>query len=160
MNPYPANSDNRCDITIRQLLPGTDAEELVMLFENIAAEENWKPDTAIRDYVGSSTYLAAFSEGELVGGIQVVRSSSDAAWWPSRTVWPECDPGSSGDIGPVMCGALEALQANWHPRTSPRMHTNCLPDIRTSRNAAKSDRAEQDALGRNLHPSFTHSPRH
>src|SRR5665213_2615485 len=96
------------DIRIELIrLPDPRIYDLLALFEQISAEENWQPGTALRDHIESSMYIAALADNELVGGVQLVLPRDKTNWWPSRAVWPECDPTSTSNICHVLIMALQ-----------------------------------------------------
>ena len=65
-----------------------EACQLVALLERIAAELSWQPGEQLRNYVAVAVHFAAYVDGTLAGGLQLVPSAGCAAL-PCERVWPE-----------------------------------------------------------------------
>lgn len=78
-----------------------DIEDVVRLFEEIAAAEGWKPEGELRAHVLCSTYFGLWqpgsngtqnsglrNRGTVIGGLQLVHPDA-AGKLPSQRVWPE-----------------------------------------------------------------------
>jgi hypothetical protein len=88
-----------------------DLEEIIALFEQIAAAEGWQPDGELRAHVARSTYFGLWRDDineagilgedrEIGGGLQLVRPDHNGAL-PTQRVWPEialADPDSAAHI--------------------------------------------------------------
>lgn len=68
-----------------------ETERLIWMFEGIAGEEGWQPGDQLRAFVQSSVYFMLTVEGELAGGLQLVRPST-LGFLPGHAVWPELPP--------------------------------------------------------------------
>ena len=79
---------------------------LVDMFLQIAREEKWQPGDALGAYCDGSAYVGLYLADTPVGGIQMVLPSSRGVWWPSRDIWPECEPVGRSDVGHVMIMGL------------------------------------------------------
>ena len=78
-----------------RLVARREIEELVRLFEKIAAAEEWEPRGALELWQERSVYFGLEVNGRLAGGLQLVRPD-DKGTLPYQTIWPEV-PVTSGD---------------------------------------------------------------
>ncbi|WP_119324950.1 N-acyl amino acid synthase FeeM domain-containing protein [Capsulimonas corticalis] len=82
-----------------------DVDEIVRLFERLAAEEGWEPGDNLRIDRHRSVYFAGRSDHELAGGLQMVLGDGSNAL-PSQRVWPEIDLSGRSDVAHVVILAL------------------------------------------------------
>ena len=81
------NDLQRRAATVRQC--GADeATQLVELLERIAAELAWQPGEQLRDYQAQAVHFAAYVEGVLAGGMQLVPAPL-CQTLPCELVWPD-----------------------------------------------------------------------
>ena len=81
----PCQSENALIVLIT--LPG-EATELLAVLEDIAAELSWQPGEQLRKYEGQAVHFAAFVDGILAGGMQLVPASL-CGTLPCELVWPD-----------------------------------------------------------------------
>ena len=72
---------------VRQCTPG-EASQLVDLLERIAAELSWQPGEQLRDFEAHAVHFAAYVDGALAGGLQLVPASL-CGTLPCEQVWPD-----------------------------------------------------------------------
>lgn len=65
-----------------------EVESLLVLLEGIAAELSWQPGDQLRDDAGQAVHFAAYVDGALAGGLQLVPASSCDVL-PCERVWPD-----------------------------------------------------------------------
>jgi hypothetical protein len=94
------------DLTTR-LIGAADQDALLRLFEAISEEQGWHSDGQLRAYGEQSVYFGAYLNGELVGGLQLVRGNEDGLL-PCRSVWPELDLAGRMDVADIALLALKA----------------------------------------------------
>lgn len=61
---------------------------LIELLERIATELSWKPGEQLRAYSAEAVHFAAYVDGTLAGGLQLV-PASQCVTLPCELVWPE-----------------------------------------------------------------------
>ena len=81
-------------------------EALVCLFEDVAGEEGWLPEGALRLWSDRSLYFALEVEGRLAGGLQLVREDRRGTL-PCQSLWPEAAPGPLGRCAHVTVLAMQ-----------------------------------------------------
>ncbi len=70
-------------------LCGADEENLlIMVLEQIAADLTWQPGQQLRDYQAQAVHFAAYADGELAGGMQLVPATLSKTL-PCEAIWPE-----------------------------------------------------------------------
>lgn len=119
-------SRGQADITV--LTKPDEQEQLILLFEWIAAMEGWQPEEALRHYGERSVYLAALLNGEMQGGAQLVLPDATGKL-PGRYVWPEIDQTGGAPAAHVTVLAL-LPQARGHVSLFGRL---CVELWRTCR---------------------------
>ena len=67
---------------------------MATFFERIARQEGWQPGGQLRAHGNASIYFAAYVDGELAGGMQVVLPAPGEPF-PFHGVWPEVREASS-----------------------------------------------------------------
>lgn len=75
-----------------QITDTEEVETLVGLFENVARVEGWQPEDALRHNRENSVYFGLYVQGQLAGGLQLVRSvlrDDSRGVLPCQVVWPE-----------------------------------------------------------------------
>jgi len=70
------------------LAPGAETDALIELFERMAAELSWQPGEQLRNYEAQAVHSAAYVDGILAGGLQLVPASLCRAL-PCELVWPD-----------------------------------------------------------------------
>ena len=80
--------DAHSGIRVVKLTELGEVEALVQLFEEVAAEEKWEPNGALRLWLQRSAYFALEVQGKFVGGLQLVQPDVSGAL-PCQAVWPE-----------------------------------------------------------------------
>lgn len=65
-----------------------EAEQLVELLERIAVELSWQPGEQLRNYETQAVHFAAYIDGGLAGGMQLVPAAL-CHTLPCELVWPE-----------------------------------------------------------------------
>jgi|ThiBiot_300_plan_2_1041538.scaffolds.fasta_scaffold64628_1 hypothetical protein len=85
-----------------------EAEPLLTLFENIAQEQNWKPSNQLRAYPTSSISFGLEVDGNLAGGLQLVRNT-EVEGMPCTSVWPELNLQGCNNMADI---ALLAIKPN------------------------------------------------
>ena len=73
--------------TVRQCTAEED-DHLVELLEQIAAELSWQPGEQLRKYQAQAVHFAAYVDGNLAGGLQLVPASLSETL-PCELVWPD-----------------------------------------------------------------------
>ncbi len=71
-----------------RLCEADEATALIGLLERIAAELAWQPGEQLRSYQPAAVHFAAYVEGVLAGGLQLVPATR-CATLPCELVWPE-----------------------------------------------------------------------
>lgn len=99
-------SDTNSAVRVVRLTETPEVEALVRLFEGIAATEGWEPGGALRSWVDRSIYFALEVNGELIGGLQLVRPDTGGRL-PCQSVWPEVPVDPSGHCAHVAILALD-----------------------------------------------------
>ena len=110
--------DTDSNVRVVQLEEATEKETLVRLFETVAAAEGWQPEGALRHGAERSIYFALERQGQLIGGLQLVRPDA-RGMLPPQSLWPEVSIGSGDRCGHVAVLALhEAFRGQpllfWH----------------------------------------------
>lgn len=62
--------------------------QLIELLEQIATELSWQPGQQLRDYRDQAVHFAAYADGALAGGMQLVPATLSQTL-PCEAVWPE-----------------------------------------------------------------------
>jgi len=89
-----------------QLLSGSaETEELRRLFAQIADEQGWQPGVQLQTLGSTSVYLALRLGGEIIGGLQLVRSDNEFEL-PCLGIWPEINLDGQTDIAHIRILAL------------------------------------------------------
>jgi hypothetical protein len=88
----PLWRDAERGVRVLRLTRPSEKEELVRLFESVAAAEGWQPEGALRRWRDRSLYFSLEVEGRLSGGIQVVLPDA-AGSLPYQEIWPELPVG-------------------------------------------------------------------
>lgn len=65
-----------------------EASLLVAMLEQIAAELSWQPGEQLRNYVAEAVHFAAYIDGALAGGLQLVPAAG-CITLPWERVWPD-----------------------------------------------------------------------
>ena len=73
--------------TVR-LCDGAESDRLVGSLEGIAAELGWQPGRQLHDYQAQAVHFAAYVDGVLAGGMQLVPAAR-CHTLPCELVWPE-----------------------------------------------------------------------
>ncbi len=68
-----------------------EVEQMICLLEQVAFEEGWVPGCGLRAWIQSSVYFAVLIDGQLAGGMQLVRPTVTGRL-PCHDVWPELMP--------------------------------------------------------------------
>lgn len=71
-----------------QICGDEEAGQLVGQLETVAAELSWQPGSQLRSYAASAIHFAAYVDGVLAGGLQLVPSALSETL-PCELVWPE-----------------------------------------------------------------------
>ncbi len=103
--------NKRGAVTVTHLSGPADVEGLLVVFEEIAAQEGWCPGGQLRAYTEPAYHLAAQVEGVIVGGMQIVRSALHSM--PYRAVWPEIEVHAAGEVAEV---TILAVRPEWRGR--------------------------------------------
>lgn len=74
--------------TAFQVYDGAETTRLVEVLEGIAAELDWQPGQQLQTYAPSAVHFAAYADGTLAGGMQLVPAPLCGAL-PCELVWPE-----------------------------------------------------------------------
>lgn len=69
-------------------IKATEAEAVICLFEEIAADEGWQPGDQIRAHAARSVHFGVWVGELLVGGLQLI-TPDEAGEVPTHLVWPE-----------------------------------------------------------------------
>lgn len=96
-------------IVVQQIHRTAGINNLIELFQRVAAEEAWQPEGQLEAHTCNSTYFGVWVGEQLVGGLQLVQPDG-AGKLPSHKVWPELaidDPNSAMHI------ALLAVDKDW-----------------------------------------------
>ena len=80
-------------------------DTLLTLFERVASEQGWQPGNQMRYHTDNSIFFAAYVNGKLAGGLQLV-IPDDTGLLPSHAVWPDVDLTVSKKGGHVAVLAL------------------------------------------------------
>lgn len=81
-------NDASTGVEVVRLTAWHEKEELIRVFEAIAAEEGWQPGNALRCWQDRSVYFGLRIHGTLAGGLQLVVPGLDGTL-PCQSVWPE-----------------------------------------------------------------------
>ncbi len=65
-----------------------EAVQLIELLEQIAADLSWQPGQQLREYQAQAVHFAAYADGVLAGGMQLVPATLSQTL-PCELVWPE-----------------------------------------------------------------------
>ena len=93
-------------VRVVRLSAPKEIEELVRLFEDVAQKEGWQPSGALRLWLERSVYFALELNGQLIGGLQMVRPDP-MGMLPSQSLWPEVQIGSPGRCNHIAVLALQ-----------------------------------------------------
>ena len=74
--------------TAVRLCDAAETIRIIEVLEGIAAELSWQPGEQLRNYEAPGVHFAAYVDGEMAGGLQLVPGSSRTAL-PCELVWPE-----------------------------------------------------------------------
>jgi hypothetical protein len=99
--------DAESGVRVVRLTEATEIEALVRLFEAVAAAEGWQPEGALRRWQHRSVYFALKPQGEMAGGLQLVRPDASGTL-PCQALWPEIPVDPAGGHAHVAILALEA----------------------------------------------------
>lgn len=94
----PLCEDSESSVIVTRSTGMDETNNLVHLFENVAAKEGWQPDGALRLWLDRSVYFSLHKNGILAGGLQLVLPDA-LGGLPYQTVWSEV---------PVPIGAHQA----------------------------------------------------
>lgn len=83
-----------------------DLEPLLLFFEQIAQEQDWRPGDQLRAYQDRSVYFALHRDGRLIGGLQLVPGRVGEKL-PCQSVWPELELAGRDDIANIALLALD-----------------------------------------------------
>lgn len=75
-------------LSVSSLSAFRETDALIGLLEEIAAELSWQPGEQLRDYASQAVHFAAYIDGALAGGLQLVPASACAVL-PCERVWPD-----------------------------------------------------------------------
>lgn len=81
-------------------------EELLLLFERVAREQNWQPGEQLRAYGSHSVYFALMMGDQVCGGLHLVLGGAGTTL-PCLSVWPELELGGRADVADIALLALE-----------------------------------------------------
>jgi hypothetical protein len=81
-------SDPASSVRVVRLVEPEEIETLVCLFEEVAEQERWQPNGALRLWLERSVYFAVEVQGQIVGGLQLVLPDASRTL-PCQSVWPE-----------------------------------------------------------------------
>jgi len=109
----PLWSDAHSDVRVVRLTDAVEIETLICFFEEIAIEQNWKPDGALRLWQNSAVYFALEKDGMLIGGLQLVVEPDLQGRLPYQSVWPEVQ---ISDASQAAHAAILALQEEYRGR--------------------------------------------
>jgi len=102
----PPNRDTNA-IIIRLVTSPAESASILDLFEQVAADEGWQPQGALRLHAQNARHLAAYDGNTLLGGVQVVLPSPDQAP-PYLTVWPDIALAKSSHTAHITVLAFQA----------------------------------------------------
>lgn len=71
-----------------RLCDTAESDRLISVLEGIAAELGWQPGRQLRSYASASVHFAAYVDGVLAGGMQLVPAAL-CQTLPCELVWPE-----------------------------------------------------------------------
>lgn len=74
--------------TAVQVCDPVESGRLISVLEGIAAELNWQPGQQLRSYASAAVHFAAYADGVLAGGMQLVPAPF-CETLPCELVWPE-----------------------------------------------------------------------
>ena len=80
--------DNQQREAVVQTCGPEETVQLIELLEQIAADLNWQPGQQLRDYQTQAVHFAAYANGALAGGMQLVPATLSKTL-PCEAVWPE-----------------------------------------------------------------------
>jgi len=78
----------RQEISVVQLCGADETARLINVLEGIAAELSWQPGEQLRSYQAQAVHFAAYVDGSLAGGMQLVPAPL-CQTLPCELVWPE-----------------------------------------------------------------------
>ena len=84
----------------RLLTDVDDINALIAIFAGIAEQEGWQPGGELVAYRERSLYFGLYHQGELVGGLQLVKTDELRAL-PCQKVWPELEFAGRSDVAHV-----------------------------------------------------------
>ena len=79
--------ENRDSGTEVRICNAPESAQLIAVLEGIAGELAWQPGQQLRSYAASAVHFAAYIDGDLAGGLQLVPSAL-CQTLPCELVWP------------------------------------------------------------------------
>lgn len=87
----------------------SETETLLLFFESIAQEQDWKPSNQLRAYPLSSVSFGLEVNDLLVGGLQLIRGN-ETEGLPCLTIWPELALQNRMDVADIALLAIDPVQ--------------------------------------------------